>query len=182
MFAKISGNFNLTNEVKIIIPIVATSPTVVNKRPKFRTLSIAETFLYLAAFDDLITKFSSKSLIFRFQIMKYRPNRQRNQGDKVDCRQHAFGDGEDFTFGIIGATLSLFGCLFGNLLSICAFISRDPRNPSFFTVLFDVISHFDKLKSVFAAHFQLIDLLFYAIAIVAGFKVSTGVDFDKDSD
>ena len=94
----------------------------------------------------------------------------------------AFGDGEDFTFGIIGATLSLFGCLFGNLLSICAFISRDPRNPSFFTVLFDVISHFDKLKSVFAAHFQLIDLLFYAIAVVAGFKVSTGVDFDKDSD
>ncbi len=93
-----------------------------------------------------------------------------------------FGSGDDISFGTIGAVLSLFGCLFGNLLSICAFISRNPQNPSFFSVLFDVIFHFDKLKSVFAAHFQLIDLLFYAIAIVAGFKVSTGVDFDKNSD
>ena len=93
-----------------------------------------------------------------------------------------FGDGQDFTFGIIGATLSLLGCLFGNLLSICAFISRDPRNPSFFTVLSDVAFHFDKLKSVFAAHFQLIDLLFYVIAIVVGFKVSMGVGSEEYSD
>lgn len=92
----------------------------------------------------------------------------------------AFGDGEDFTFGIIGAVLSLLGCLFGNLLSICAYISRNPQNPSFFTVLSDVIFHFDKLKSVYSAHFHPIDLLFYVIAIVAGFKVSTGIDFDED--
>ena len=92
----------------------------------------------------------------------------------------AFGDGIDFSFGIIGAILSLLGCLFGNLLSICAFISRNPQNPSFFTVLSDVAFHFDKLKSVYSAHFQPIDLLFYVIAIVVGFKVSTGVDFDED--
>ncbi len=40
-----------------------------------------------------------------------------------------FGRGTEQTYGFAGAGLALFGCVIGNLMASCAFISSDPRNP-----------------------------------------------------
>jgi hypothetical protein len=92
------------------------------------------------------------------------------------------GGEDDLTFGLIGASLSLLGCLFGNLLSICAFVSRGQADISFFTLLFDAIFHPAKLNSLFSAYFSIMDLVFYGIAVSVGFKTATGIEPEKHSD
>jgi hypothetical protein len=92
------------------------------------------------------------------------------------------GGEDDLTFGLIGAALSLLGCLFGNLLSICAFVSRGQADLTFFAILFDAISHPEKLKRLFTAYFSIIDLVFYGIAVSVGFKTATGIEPEKHPD
>ena len=79
------------------------------------------------------------------------------------------GQGVDISFGIVGAVLSLAGCLAGNLLVICIAGSKQTG-----IGVFELLTHMtpsvylDLLKETFS----IIDLLFYAIAVYEGFRFS----------
>jgi hypothetical protein len=77
------------------------------------------------------------------------------------------GKGITKVYGIIGATLSLIGCLLGNLFSICYFISISEE-----IGVMQVLSHLD-ISLVFrmlAGSFHPLDLLFYGLAIYMGYS------------
>ncbi|MBN1254841.1 MAG: hypothetical protein JXA50_06165 [Deltaproteobacteria bacterium] len=80
-----------------------------------------------------------------------------------------FGKGLDTIFGIFGAVLALFGCLAGNLLSVCIVVSRHHAMP-----LLDILSQLNPTIAVelMKATFSPIDLLFYAIAVYEGYRFS----------
>lgn len=80
-----------------------------------------------------------------------------------------FGNGVDTSFGIAGATLSLLGCVTGNLLAVCIFIGQEQG-----IEVMDILSQLD-----FAIATELIvdtsgpmDLLFYGFAVYYGYKNS----------
>lgn len=79
------------------------------------------------------------------------------------------GKGISPTFGVIGAILSLAGCLLGNLLSICVVISRQEGMP-----MLDVVSALNPSLAVELVKetFSVIDLLFYGIAVYQGYRFS----------
>ena len=79
------------------------------------------------------------------------------------------GKGTTPVFGAVGAVLSLAGCLVGNVLAIAGFIASGSGQP-FVTVLsqIDVAS----VPAMLTATFSAIDLLFYAIAVYEGYKIS----------
>jgi hypothetical protein len=79
------------------------------------------------------------------------------------------GRGNQITFGVIGAVLSLFGCFLGNYLSQIGFASSAIHMGFFDTLtLFKPSFVFESMKSQFA----LMDLVFYGIAGYEGFKFS----------
>lgn len=80
------------------------------------------------------------------------------------------GKGIDKSFGITGALLALFGCILGNIFTIYMFIFKEYGGP--------VISVFLQIDLaailiMLTETFNPIDLLFYAIAIVEGYRLST---------
>ena len=79
------------------------------------------------------------------------------------------GRGVDKVFGLVGALLSLAGCLAGNLLMVCIVISRNESVP-----LLDLMSRLDPqiCTELMGATFSAIDLLFYGIAIYQGYRFS----------
>jgi hypothetical protein len=79
------------------------------------------------------------------------------------------GKGIDKSFGIVGATLSLLGCLAGNLLTVCIAISRHQQIP-----FFDLLSRLNPeiVLELMRATFSPMDLLFYGIAVYEGYKFS----------
>ncbi|HEX2854024.1 MAG TPA: hypothetical protein VHO24_12360 [Opitutaceae bacterium] len=79
------------------------------------------------------------------------------------------GRGTDQRFAIAGAVLALAGCVLGNLLTVVGVVAGQ-ENVGFFSLL-------TKLTPSVAVEFlqisfQPMDLLFYAIAVYEGFKVS----------
>ena len=79
------------------------------------------------------------------------------------------GKGISKQFGIVGAILSLLGCLAGNLLSVCAMVSKH-EDVSFFDIL--VRLNPEIIVDIFKTTFSPMDLLFYAIAIYEGYRFS----------
>lgn len=79
------------------------------------------------------------------------------------------GKGIDAIFGIMGAILSLLGCLAGNLLATCIVVSRHQSIP-----FLDLLSSLnpDIIVKLITATFSPIDLLFYGIAVYEGYKFS----------
>jgi len=81
------------------------------------------------------------------------------------------GRGSDKSFGYLGATMSVFGCLLGNLLSICAIVAgQEGLSP--LAVVAHVGSHPAVIPAALLATFRPLDLLFYAIAIYEGYRFS----------
>lgn len=82
-----------------------------------------------------------------------------------------FGKGVDQSFGIVGAVLSLFGCMLGNLLTGAIAVARLEDSSTFL-----VISAFRTspgiMLEIMKAMFSPIDLLFYAIGVYEGYKFS----------
>ncbi|MBI1951227.1 MAG: hypothetical protein HYS34_07690 [Acidobacteria bacterium] len=80
-----------------------------------------------------------------------------------------FGKGADPTFQILGAVLSLVGCLAGNLLAVCAFASRQQDVP-----LMSVLAGLTPGLAVqlIVKTFSGMDLLFYGIAVYEGYSFS----------
>jgi hypothetical protein len=80
-----------------------------------------------------------------------------------------FGKGIDISFGIVGAVLSLLGCLAGNLFSACIIISyQEGMN------LLEVLSRLNPqiVLELMKVIFDPVDLLFYIIAMCMGYKFS----------
>jgi hypothetical protein len=79
------------------------------------------------------------------------------------------GKGLSPVYGYIGAGWALFGCVFGNLLSVCAFIGIQEQ-VSMFAILGSLspASAFGVLTLTFSP----IDLLFYGFAVLEGYKLS----------
>jgi hypothetical protein len=72
-------------------------------------------------------------------------------------------------FGILGAFLALFGCILGNYFSLIAFASTQ-EHVGFFTMLNNADSA--KVISALWDDFWSASILFYAIAVYEGYKLS----------
>jgi uncharacterized membrane protein YsdA (DUF1294 family) len=72
-------------------------------------------------------------------------------------------------YGITGAVFSLLGCVAGNLLTTCWFISEH-EHTAFTSVLASLTP--DAITSILTATFDIMDALFYGIAIYEGYKLS----------
>ena len=82
-----------------------------------------------------------------------------------------FGKGINQSFGIAGAVLALFGCLLGNLLTGAIAVARlDGSSASL--VISTFITSPEVMLEIMKAMFSPIDLLFYAIAVYEGYKIS----------
>jgi len=79
------------------------------------------------------------------------------------------GKGATKPFGCLGAALSLFGCLLGNLLSLCAVVGRE-EGMSLSLVLLNL--DLAAIPGAMVATFAPMDLLFYGIAIGEGYRLS----------
>jgi len=79
------------------------------------------------------------------------------------------GQGVSVGFGVIGAVLSLIGCLLGNYLAVCAIYAAQ-QNIGIFDVLGQV--DFQTGVRVMIDSFHPMDVLFYVIAIYYGYKYS----------
>ncbi len=81
------------------------------------------------------------------------------------------GHGIDKSFGHLGATLSVFGCLLGNILSICAIVAAQ-KGLALLAVVTYVGSHPNVIPAALIATFHPMDLLFYGLAIYEGYRFS----------
>lgn len=80
-----------------------------------------------------------------------------------------FGKGIDTSFGVVGAVLSLLGCLTGNLLSVCIVVARQEAM-AISDVLFRL--NLEITMELMKITFSPIDLLFYGIAVYEGYRFS----------
>jgi hypothetical protein len=88
-------------------------------------------------------------------------------GFLVGIAVRAGGKGIDQVFGIVGAVLALIGCLLGNLFTVAWFVSQQYGVP-----IAEVLSGLD-LESAMefvSSTFQVMDLLFYGLAIYFGYR------------
>lgn len=80
-----------------------------------------------------------------------------------------FGNGAESRYRILGGALALVGCVAGNLLSAIAFVAQSQSIP-FFAALARL--PMAALPELYAATFDVMDLLFYGIAIYEGYKLA----------
>ena len=80
------------------------------------------------------------------------------------------GKGTDVSFKMVGAALALFGCLLGNVLAVYAFAAKELE-----TTALEAIAgvDFGVVMDIMKESFSPIDLLFYGLAIYAGWQFST---------
>ena len=90
-------------------------------------------------------------------------------GFLVGAAVRMIGKGVDKPFGFIGAGLSLLGCALGNLFAACAMFGAQ-EGVSFFQVLSSL--DMNLAGQMLFAFFSPIDMLFYALAIYEGYKLS----------
>jgi hypothetical protein len=82
-----------------------------------------------------------------------------------------FGHGTHVVFGVLGAALALLGCVAGNLLSACSFLASS-EGKGIMEVLALVAAHPAVAERLVEATFNGMDVLFYAIAVYEGYKLS----------
>lgn len=86
----------------------------------------------------------------------------------------------DKIFGYLGAALALFGCLLGNVLTVCAFVAKQ-ESIDFVHLLTRITPTIaiEMIKTTFSP----MDVLFYALALYCGYKYSfrclTEADFAR---
>jgi hypothetical protein len=80
-----------------------------------------------------------------------------------------FGKGSEPMFQMLGAVLSLLGCLAGNLLMVCLFASRQQDIP-----LLTILTRLQPsvIVDLMVRTFTPMDLVFYAIAVYEGYRFS----------
>ena len=77
------------------------------------------------------------------------------------------GKGIDQTFGFAGAALALIGCVVGNVLTMTYFIAANKGMP-FMDILVQL--DFAITYELLASTFEIIDVLFYGMAVYFGYK------------
>ncbi len=97
-------------------------------------------------------------------------------GFLVGIAVRAGGKGIDQVFGVVGAVMSLVGCVLGNLFTVAWFVSQEFGVP-----VSEVLSGLDPESAIelMSATFQVMDLLFYGLAIYFGYRYAfrqLGVD------
>ncbi len=77
------------------------------------------------------------------------------------------GKGIEQSFGIVGAAMSLVGCALGNILTISYFVALNQE-----MAFMDVLTQLDYpiIVEMLTTTFQIIDLLFYGLAVYVGYK------------
>jgi hypothetical protein len=90
-------------------------------------------------------------------------------GFLVGIAIRTIGKGMDKVFGIVGAAMALLGCLLGNLFTVCYFVSVAEKMD-----FFDVLARLNLtvIANLLRATFNPMDLLFYAIAVYEGYRLS----------
>lgn len=90
-------------------------------------------------------------------------------GFLVGMAVRVVGKGIEPVFGVIGAGLSLLGCMLGNLLAVCAVVASQEEIP-----LSTLLAHLNPVIAMefMSATFHPMDLLFYGLAIYEGYKLS----------
>jgi hypothetical protein len=85
-----------------------------------------------------------------------------------------FGKGQDILFGIVSALLSVMGIICGNLLSLSYFLSKNPNfiDASIPGIFLSVIFQPSYAMSLLGSMFRPIDLIFYALAVSAGYRIA----------
>lgn len=84
-----------------------------------------------------------------------------------------FGRGKSMIFGISSALLALIGCVLGNLFFYSGVVARE-ESVSFLEVFSFFLLSPAALIELFTLAFDFMDILFYALALYAGF--STAMD------
>ncbi len=82
-----------------------------------------------------------------------------------------YGKGLTPLYGVIGAVLSLFGCLLGNILSLGGFLAEKQGLPVMHAELMLLINP-AAVAELLTATFDPRDVLFYAIAVYEGYRFS----------
>lgn len=79
------------------------------------------------------------------------------------------GRGIDPIFGVTGGALALLACAAGNLLTICVLVAQQRG-----IGLMEILSRLDPalVRDLMVATFSPMDLVFYAIAVYEGYKLS----------
>lgn len=78
------------------------------------------------------------------------------------------GNGSSVAFGVVGAVLAMLGCLVGEILSV-AFIMAQQMEISFV----EALDYQDEIVAfIIKESFSMYDIVFYAIAMYAGFTYS----------
>lgn len=88
-----------------------------------------------------------------------------------------FGRGKSLVFGVSSASLALIGCVLGNLLFYSGAIAHEESAP-FLEILFFFLFNPAALIELFVLAFDFMDILFYALAMYAGF--STALDLKRN--
>jgi hypothetical protein len=92
-------------------------------------------------------------------------------GFLVGLAVRTFGKGLNKIYGIIGAGFSLLGCLVGNYLAVIFLIAKFESVPFLDVFLTLVLSPALSLE-IMVDTFQLLDLLFYGLAVYQGYRLS----------
>ena len=90
-------------------------------------------------------------------------------GASVGYTIRIFGKGFDSIFGLWGAGISLFSILLGNFLSIIGFVANSAGLGYIETLL---LFDYSYLPQAMKETFSIIDLVFYGIALSAGYRFS----------
>lgn len=79
------------------------------------------------------------------------------------------GRGHSTTFGVLAAVLALFGCVLGNLFSVCAFVGQE-HHVGILNVL--AMTPLSAILKLMGEDFSAIDGLFYFLAVSAAYRNS----------
>jgi hypothetical protein len=79
------------------------------------------------------------------------------------------GKGIEPKYGLAGAVLAFSGCIFGNFLSLAGFIAIEQGRAYLDTI---VNMDYSLVPNLLIESFQPMDILFYAIAIYEGYRLS----------
>jgi len=90
-------------------------------------------------------------------------------GFLVGIAMRTMGKGIDQVFGVVGAMIALLGCVLGNVFTIAWYISAQ-TGASVLSVLTEL--DMELVIDLITETFQIMDILFYGLALYFGYKYS----------
>ena len=89
------------------------------------------------------------------------------------------GKGISPIYSVIGAGFALFGCLFGNILTIASYLAEETEM-TYGAALSQMLGSPEMIVKLMSMTFSPMDLIFYAIAIYEGYKLALRQLTEKD--